>query len=102
MTSVEAWATMPLPDLMQTIQNTTLSLALQIQTLAADEGAYQRKFWSRWQELSPELSVAAATRECERACKELDEQRTLSRAMVESMTVKRDSMLALLSARTPR
>lgn len=99
--AVEAWATMPLPALMTSVQNTTGQLATAIGELAADEGAYQRKFWEHWQKAPAEWSVAAATRDCERVCKELDEARILRRALVESLTVKRDSMLAILRARTP-
>jgi hypothetical protein len=98
--SVEGWATMPLPDLMAKVEATSVSLSNKIQEHAADEGAYQRKFWTTWQELPEDWSVAAANRECERQCKGLDEERILSRALVESLTVKRDSMVAILEARS--
>jgi hypothetical protein len=98
--AVEAWATMPLPDLMDRLQRTTLQLCTQIESHAVDEGAYQRKFWDHWQKCPEEWSVAAANRDCERVCKELDEVRILSRALVESMTVRRDSLIAILTARS--
>lgn len=91
---------MPLPDLMGRLQATTTELCSLIEMHAADEGAYQRRFWTHWQEIPVEWTVAAANRDCERVCKELDEQRTLSRALVEAARVKRDSLIAILEART--
>ena len=90
---------MPVDELMQLIENTTTQLARDIESHALDEGAYQRAFWTHWEKLPEEWSVAAANRDCERACKHLDENRILSRSVVESRTVKRDSMLAILAAR---
>lgn len=97
--AVEDWATMPVPDLIKSIQKLTAQLAEQIKIHAADEGAYQRTFWTTWQQLDPDLSVAAQNRHCEWKCSALDEARILSRALLESMKVKQESMLAILSAR---
>lgn len=96
----EAWGTMPIDDLMALVESTTTLLGSAFQELAADEGAYQRRFWDHWQKLPEEMSVAAANRDCERVCKELDEQRILGRALVETLRVKRDSLVSILQART--
>lgn len=90
---------MPLESLIALLQSTTDKLALQIESTALDDGAYNRKFWSHWQELPPEMSIAAANRECERECKELYEVRAISTALVESYRVKRDALVAILAAR---
>ena len=90
---------MPLEDLMGLLQKTTDQLASQIESTALDDGAYNRRFWSHWQELPPDMSIAAANRECERECKELYEVRAISGALVESYRVKRDALVAILSAR---
>ena len=92
---------MPLPDLIQAIQNTTLTLASAIAETARNEAAYQRRFWSTWQKVPEDWSIAAANRACEQDCSALDEERILSRALVESLTVRRDSMIAIMRARTP-
>lgn len=97
--AVEDWATMPIPDLIRSIQHLTVQLHGLIQAHAADEGAYQRTFWAHWQTLPPDMSVAAQTRQCEWKCSALDEARILSGALVESMRVKQDSMLSILGAR---
>jgi hypothetical protein len=97
--AVEDWATMPIPDLIRSIQKHSSLLYTQITVHAADEGAYQRAFWARWQHLPPELSVAAANRACEAHCSALDDERTISRGLVEAMRAKQESMLAILGAR---
>lgn len=96
----EAWGTMPVEELMALVETTTGQLGSALQELAADEGAYQRKFWEHWQKVPEEWSIAAANRDCERVCKELDEQRILGRALVETLKVKRDSLVSILEART--
>ena len=90
---------MPIPDLIKSIQTLTGQLYDQIKTHAADEGAYQRTFWTHWQTLSADMSVAAQNRECEWKCSALDEARILSRSLVEAMKTKQESMLAILGAR---
>lgn len=95
----EQWATMPLEELMRLLQTTTQNLGTQIESCAVDDGAYQRKFWSHWQTLDASLSVAAMTRECEWACKELYEVRAIGQGLVESYRVKRDALVAILAAR---
>jgi hypothetical protein len=97
--AVEDWATMPIPDLISSIQLLTVQLYDGIKKHAADEGAYQRTFWAHWQTLSPEMSVAAQNRQCEWYCSKLDEERAISRGLVEAMRAKQESMLAILSAR---
>lgn len=97
--AVEDWATMPIPDLIKSIQRLTVQLYAGIKAHAADEGAYQRAYWTHWQTLSPEMSVAAQNRECEWKCSALDEARTLSRGLMEAMKAAQTSMLAILSAR---
>jgi hypothetical protein len=97
--AVEDWATMPIPDLIKSIQGLTGQLYEQIKRHAVDEGAYQRSFWAHWQTLPPEMSVAAQNRQCEWKCSLLDEARILSRSLVEAMRAKQESMLAILGAR---
>lgn len=95
----ESWGTMPLDDLMALLQRTTAQLSAQIESLAVDEGAYHRKFWTHWQELPEGMTIAAMNRECEMACKELSEVVTLGTAVRESMLAKRDALVAILGAR---
>lgn len=97
--AVEDWATMPIPDLIKSIQTLTGQLYEQIKIHATDEGAYQRTFWAHWQTLPPEMSVAAQNRQCEWKCSVLDEARILSRGLLEAMKAKQESMLAILGAR---
>ena len=97
--AVEDWATMPIPDLIKSIQTLTSQLYDQIKTHAADEGAYQRTFWTHWQTLSADMSVAAQNRECEWKAHLLDGQRIISRGLLEAMKAQQESMLAILGAR---
>jgi hypothetical protein len=96
----EEWGTMPLPDLMRLLQTTTEQLAEQHKSVAIDEGAYHRKFWSVWTQLPDDFSVAASQRECERHCKELREEVILATSIREGLTAKRDAIAAILAART--
>ena len=82
------------------LEATTGQLATQIQELAVDQGAYQRKFWHTWTQLPEDMSVAGANRECERHCAELQEQVILGTSLVEGIKAKRDAIVAILSART--
>jgi hypothetical protein len=97
--SVEGWATMPVEELMHTLEVTTLSLAQDIESHALDEGSYQRKFWTMWQHLPEGMTVAAMNRDCELECRVLNEARILSQSIVESRTAKRDAIVAILAAR---
>jgi hypothetical protein len=95
----EAWGAMPIDELMVLLETTTKQLATQIQELAVDQGAYHRKFWATWTQLPEDFSVAAANRECERHCAELQEQVTLGTSLVEGLRAKRDALVAILAAR---
>jgi hypothetical protein len=91
---------MPLDDLIDELQKTTEQLVNRIEEVAVDEGAYHRQFWAAWEKIPADSSIAAANRECERACAALDEQLRLSRAVRDALTVKRDALVAVLGART--
>lgn len=90
---------MPIEELMEALETTTMALAADIENHALDEGSYQRKFWTIWQQLPEGMSVAGMTRDCELECRVLDEARILSRSLVEGRTAKRDAIVAILSAR---
>ena len=75
---------MPIPDLIASIQKLTAQLYGALTVHAADEGAYQRAFWAHWQTLAPDMSVAAQNRQCEWKCSALDEERIVSRGLVEA------------------
>jgi|SRR5215831_827872 len=96
----ETWATVPIEDLMVLVEVTTAQLSGQLQELAVDQGAYHRQFWSIWTQLPEEMSVAAANRECERHCAQLQEQVILATSLVEALKAKRDALVAILAART--
>lgn len=91
---------MPVESLIDLLQRTTEKLVVQHQEVAVDDGAYNRKFWTVWQQLPDGLSVAAMNRECEMACKELREQVILGESLREGLIAKRDALVAILSART--
>lgn len=90
---------MPVEELMATLERTTLALAHDIENHALDEGSYQRKFWTIWQDLPEGMTVAAMNRDCELECRVLNEARILSRSLVEGRTAKRDAIVAILAAR---
>jgi hypothetical protein len=91
---------MPIEDLMALLQKTTQQLVTQFGSLAVDEGAYHRKFWSVWQELREDAAIAAKNRECERVCAPLRESVILAESIRESLIAKRDALVAILGART--
>ena len=84
---------------MDLLEVTTHRLAKQYEEVALDQGAYHRQFWHTWQQLPPDMSIAALNRECEMECRVLNEAVILSRAVLESMLAKRDALVAILSAR---
>jgi hypothetical protein len=90
---------MPIEELMELLESTTGSLIKQYEELALDEGAYQRQFWTIWQQLPDGMSVAAMTRDCELECRVLDEARILSRSLLEGKLARRDALVAILAAR---
>lgn len=94
-----SWATMTLGDLLNLLQSTTEQLRKAQETVAMDESAYHRKFWSHWQELEQGLSVAAMTRECERVCRSLNEEWIVSRSLLAGYTAKQHALIAALGSR---
>jgi hypothetical protein len=95
----ESWGTIETPALVELLELTTRRLQTTIESLAMDRGAYHRQYWTRWQRLTPEFSVAAKQRECELDCAPLNEQVILQEALVESLKAKRDGIVAALEAR---
>ena len=95
----ESWGTIPIDDLMALLEETTHRLAKQYEEVALDQGAYHRQFWHTWQQLPPDMSIAALNRECEMECRALNEAVILSRSILESLLAKRDALVAILSAR---
>jgi hypothetical protein len=96
----EAWGTMPIEGLMGLLEETTEKLIVQHQEVAVDEGQYNRKFWTTWQQLPDGMTIAAMNRECEMACKELREMVILGESVREGLVAKRDALVAILHART--
>jgi len=92
---------MPIEELMTLLQRTTEALSRQIEEVGVSEGSYQRSFWTEWQKLPYEdLSIAAMNRECEMRCRALREVVTLDQSLCESYRAKRDTLAAILAART--
>ncbi len=95
-----AWATMPLPDLMTTVQNEAGRLVRYIEQASIDEGAHQRAYWEHWAKLPADWGVTLATRDCELATKELDEARRLAVALRDAQQVRFAALLGVLAARS--
>jgi hypothetical protein len=99
--ALEAWATMPLADLMQRVQNISQRLAADIENHAQDELAYRRAWWTHWQQCPLEWSVAAAVKDCDKHTLAQYDVKELSRVIMEQQSIKREGMIAVLKARTP-
>jgi hypothetical protein len=91
---------MPVVDLIDLLEATTARLAKQYEEVALDQGAYHRKYWSHWQMLPDEMSVAAMNRDCELVCKELQETVILGTSILEGFKAKRDALIAVLASRS--
>lgn len=91
---------MPLDELMALLERTTAGLSKQHEEVALDEAAYHRQFWTHWQKLPEEMSIAAMNRDCEMVCKVQTEALILSRALREGMLAKQGALIAILAARS--
>jgi hypothetical protein len=96
----ESWGTIPLGDLIALLEVTTGRLSKQYEEVALDQGAYHRKYWSHWQQLPEDMSVAAMNRDCELVCKELQETVILGTSILEGLKAKRDALIAVLASRS--
>lgn len=95
----ESWGTIETPALVDLLEATTRRLQTTIESLAMDRATYHRQYWTRWQHLTPNYSVAAKQRECELDCAALHETVILSEALTEALQAKRDGIVAALAAR---
>jgi hypothetical protein len=91
---------MPLDDLMALLQSTTKALAKQHEEVALDQAAYHRQFWTHWQKLPEEMSIAAMNRDCEMVCRVQTEALILSQSIREGMIAKQTAIMAILAARS--
>jgi hypothetical protein len=95
-----AWATMPIADLMTLVQNEAGRLVRYIEQASIDEGAHQRAYWEHWAKLPADWGVTLASRDCELATKELDEQRRLAVALREGQQARFQALVTVLRARS--
>lgn len=95
----ESWGTAPLESLIALLQSTTGLLRKAHETVAMDEIAYQRKFWTTWRQLDPTLSVAAMNRYCEDECSALNEEWIMSRSILAGITAKQHALIAAIGSR---
>ena len=96
----ESWGIVSVGELIALLEDTTARLAAQFQNLALDQGSYHRKFWSHWQTLPEDMSVAAMNRDCELVCKELQEEVILGTSLLEALKAKQAALIAVIAARS--
>ena len=53
---------------------TLIDTIVEFEEVALDQGTYHRQYWTHWQQLPEDMSVAAMTRDCELVCRVLQEQ----------------------------
>lgn len=95
----ERWGELDTGQLAALLEAATRALQTAIEEVAVDEAAYHRTFWQTWQQLPDGLSVAAATRACESAGRDLQAEVILKRALMEAKRARRDGLAAVLGAK---
>lgn len=91
---------MPLDELIGLLELTSISLKEQFEEVAMDEAAYHRQFWTHWQKLPVDISIAAMNRECEMECQVRRESVILSTSLRESLIAKQQALIAVVAARS--